>query len=149
MSTPTPSTPRPSVIQLAIKEKAALYAAYIPLFADGGVVVTRAQCVACLAEEDAFAWYCPGIRVTYSAGTVAAASGTSSLTFSRVGPSSWNGPTTDDSGDTGVPTTNHLDCGGEGGLGTPSEGMYGLNLTTGDPAGTYAITPTPDLVTYQ
>jgi type IV pilus assembly protein PilZ len=35
----TPSTPRPSVIQLAIKEKAALYAAYIPLFADGGVFI--------------------------------------------------------------------------------------------------------------
>ena len=35
----TPSTPRPSVIQLAIKEKAALYAAYIPMFADGGVFI--------------------------------------------------------------------------------------------------------------
>ncbi|HEX7890313.1 MAG TPA: PilZ domain-containing protein [Ramlibacter sp.] len=34
-----PATPRPSVIQLAIKEKAALYAAYIPLFADGGVFI--------------------------------------------------------------------------------------------------------------
>ena len=34
-----PSAPRPSVIQLAIKEKAALYAAYIPLFADGGVFI--------------------------------------------------------------------------------------------------------------
>lgn len=34
-----PNTPRPSVIQLAIKEKAALYAAYIPLFADGGVFI--------------------------------------------------------------------------------------------------------------
>ena len=33
------STPRPSVIQLAIKEKAALYAAYIPLFADGGMFI--------------------------------------------------------------------------------------------------------------
>ena len=33
------STPRPSVIQLAIKEKAALYAAYIPMFADGGVFI--------------------------------------------------------------------------------------------------------------
>src|SRR6476469_7374294 len=33
------ATPRPSVIQLAIKEKAALYAAYIPLFADGGVFI--------------------------------------------------------------------------------------------------------------
>ena len=30
---------RPSVIQLAIKEKAALYAAYIPLFTDGGVFI--------------------------------------------------------------------------------------------------------------
>jgi type IV pilus assembly protein PilZ len=41
MSLPTPAaaTPRPSVIQLAIKEKAALYAAYIPLFADGGVFI--------------------------------------------------------------------------------------------------------------
>lgn len=47
--TPTPSTalnsppaaavPRPSVIQLAIKEKAALYAAYIPLFAEGGIFI--------------------------------------------------------------------------------------------------------------
>lgn len=36
---PAPATPRPSVIQLAIKEKAALYAAYIPLFADGGVFI--------------------------------------------------------------------------------------------------------------
>ncbi len=33
------SPPRPSVIQLAIKEKAALYAAYIPLFAEGGVFI--------------------------------------------------------------------------------------------------------------
>jgi type IV pilus assembly protein PilZ len=36
---PQPTTPRPSVIQLAIKEKAALYAAYIPLFSDGGVFI--------------------------------------------------------------------------------------------------------------
>lgn len=36
---PSPAPPRPSVIQLAIKEKAALYAAYIPLFADGGVFI--------------------------------------------------------------------------------------------------------------
>ncbi len=36
---PAPNAPRPSVIQLAIKEKAALYAAYIPLFADGGVFI--------------------------------------------------------------------------------------------------------------
>ena len=34
-----PTTPRPSVLQLAIKEKAALYAAYIPLFAEGGIFV--------------------------------------------------------------------------------------------------------------
>jgi type IV pilus assembly protein PilZ len=39
MSTAPPTTPRPSVIQLAIKEKAALYAAYIPLFSDGGVFI--------------------------------------------------------------------------------------------------------------
>ena len=30
---------RPSVVQLAIKEKSALYAAYIPLFKEGGVFV--------------------------------------------------------------------------------------------------------------
>lgn len=34
---------RPSVIQLAIKEKAALYAAYIPLFAEGGVFIPSAR----------------------------------------------------------------------------------------------------------
>jgi type IV pilus assembly protein PilZ len=41
MSTAAPpvNAPRPSVIQLAIKEKAALYAAYIPLFQDGGVFI--------------------------------------------------------------------------------------------------------------
>jgi type IV pilus assembly protein PilZ len=44
LSVPAPlsaaGTPaRPSVIQLSIKEKAALYAAYIPLFADGGLFV--------------------------------------------------------------------------------------------------------------
>ncbi len=33
------TTARPSVIQLAIKEKAALYAAYIPLFTEGGIFV--------------------------------------------------------------------------------------------------------------
>ncbi len=43
MSTSTPSTPRPSVIQLAIKEKAALYAAYIPLFSDGGIFIPTAR----------------------------------------------------------------------------------------------------------
>lgn len=42
MSTPPSSgsiAPRPSVIQLAIKEKAALHAAYIPLFSEGGVFI--------------------------------------------------------------------------------------------------------------
>lgn len=39
MSSVNPSAPRPSVIQLAIKEKAALYAAYIPLFTDGGIFI--------------------------------------------------------------------------------------------------------------
>ena len=49
MSTVPPVTPptltsaRPSVVQLAIKEKAALYAAYIPLFTDGGVFVPTSR----------------------------------------------------------------------------------------------------------
>ncbi|MBI2750994.1 MAG: PilZ domain-containing protein [Burkholderiales bacterium] len=43
MSTPSASTPRPSVIQLSIKEKAALYAAYIPIFAEGGVFIPTAR----------------------------------------------------------------------------------------------------------
>ncbi|MCK6424922.1 MAG: PilZ domain-containing protein [Burkholderiaceae bacterium] len=38
-STLAPSTARPSVIQLVFREKGALYAAYIPLFADGGLFV--------------------------------------------------------------------------------------------------------------
>ena len=33
------SAARPSVVQLVIKEKAALYAAYIPLFKEGGVFI--------------------------------------------------------------------------------------------------------------
>jgi type IV pilus assembly protein PilZ len=33
------SNPRPSVIQLAVKEKSALYAAYIPLFSEGGIFI--------------------------------------------------------------------------------------------------------------
>lgn len=38
--TPAPaSTARPSVIQLVFREKGALYAAYIPLFAEGGLFV--------------------------------------------------------------------------------------------------------------
>lgn len=43
MSSVNPTAPRPSVIQLAIKEKAALYAAYIPLFADGGIFIPTAR----------------------------------------------------------------------------------------------------------
>lgn len=39
MSNPSSTQPRPSVIQLAIKEKAALYAAYIPLFSEGGIFI--------------------------------------------------------------------------------------------------------------
>ncbi len=42
MSSPV-SAPRPSVIQLAIKEKAALYAAYIPLFAEGGMFIPTSR----------------------------------------------------------------------------------------------------------
>lgn len=34
-----PNTARPSVIQLVFREKGALYAAYIPLFTDGGLFV--------------------------------------------------------------------------------------------------------------
>ncbi len=42
MSTSSTS-PRPSVIQLAIKEKAALYAAYIPMFSEGGIFIPTAR----------------------------------------------------------------------------------------------------------
>ena len=42
-TTPTTTPPRPSVIQLSIKEKAALYAAYIPIFAEGGVFIPTAR----------------------------------------------------------------------------------------------------------
>lgn len=37
--TPVPAGPRPSVIQLVFREKGALYAAYIPLFTEGGLFV--------------------------------------------------------------------------------------------------------------
>lgn len=43
MSTVPATPPRPSVIQLAIKEKAALYAAYIPMFAEGGVFIPTSR----------------------------------------------------------------------------------------------------------
>lgn len=38
-----PASSRPSVIQLSIKEKAALYAAYIPLFTDGGIFIPSSR----------------------------------------------------------------------------------------------------------
>jgi type IV pilus assembly protein PilZ len=37
--TSTPHVPRPSVLSLAIKEKAALYAAYMPFLKNGGIFV--------------------------------------------------------------------------------------------------------------
>ncbi len=43
MNNSAPSTARPSVIQLAIKEKSALYAAYIPLLATGGVFIPTSR----------------------------------------------------------------------------------------------------------
>lgn len=44
MSTnPSTAAARPSVIQLSIKEKAALYAAYIPLFNDGGIFIPSSR----------------------------------------------------------------------------------------------------------
>lgn len=39
----TSAASRPSVIQLSIKEKAALYAAYIPLFTDGGIFIPSSR----------------------------------------------------------------------------------------------------------
>lgn len=42
-ATQAAGAPRPSVIQLAIKEKGALYAAYIPLFADGGIFIPTSR----------------------------------------------------------------------------------------------------------
>lgn len=38
-SPPAAAAPRPSIVQLAIKEKAALYAAYIPAFKEGGIFI--------------------------------------------------------------------------------------------------------------
>jgi len=39
MNSSVTANQRPSVIQLSIKEKSALYAAYIPAFADGGIFI--------------------------------------------------------------------------------------------------------------
>ena len=43
MATSSTTPPRPSVIQLSIKERAALYAAYIPAFTDGGVFIPTSR----------------------------------------------------------------------------------------------------------
>lgn len=45
MSTQSPNStsataPRPSIVQLVIKEKSELYAAYIPLFKEGGIFIS-------------------------------------------------------------------------------------------------------------
>ena len=40
---PTAAAPRPSIIQLALKEKGELYAAYIPLFKDGGIFISATR----------------------------------------------------------------------------------------------------------
>ena len=42
-STSSSAATRPSIIQLTIKEKAALYAAYIPLFKEGGIFVSSTR----------------------------------------------------------------------------------------------------------
>jgi len=39
LAAPASSTARPSVIQLVFREKGALYAAYMPVFTDGGLFV--------------------------------------------------------------------------------------------------------------
>ena len=38
-SAPSPNAGRPSVIQLVFREKGALYAAYMPMFSEGGIFV--------------------------------------------------------------------------------------------------------------
>ncbi len=39
LAVPAPAPARPSVIQLVFREKGALYAAYMPMFSDGGIFV--------------------------------------------------------------------------------------------------------------
>ena len=39
LNVPAPVAARPSVIQLVFREKGALYAAYMPMFSDGGIFV--------------------------------------------------------------------------------------------------------------
>lgn len=42
-SSPPAAASRPSIVQLAIKEKSALYAAYIPLFKEGGIFISATR----------------------------------------------------------------------------------------------------------
>ena len=42
-TTTSPASSRPSIVQLAIKEKAALHAAYIPLFKEGGIFLASTR----------------------------------------------------------------------------------------------------------
>ena len=39
LTVPAPATTRPSVIQLVFRERGALYAAYMPMFSEGGIFV--------------------------------------------------------------------------------------------------------------
>lgn len=43
LSSPVMTAPRPSIVQLAIKEKGELYAAYIPLFKEGGIFISTVR----------------------------------------------------------------------------------------------------------
>lgn len=43
LSSAASAAPRPSIIQLAIKEKGALHAAYIPLFKEGGIFISTTR----------------------------------------------------------------------------------------------------------
>ena len=43
LSSPVMTVPRPSIVQLAIKEKGELYAAYIPLFKEGGIFISTVR----------------------------------------------------------------------------------------------------------
>ena len=43
ISRPASAASRPSIVQLVIKEKGELYAAYIPLFKEGGIFISTAR----------------------------------------------------------------------------------------------------------
>lgn len=49
-SSAPPNAPRPSVLQVALKEKGALYAAYMPMLAEGGIFVAT-QREFCLGDD--------------------------------------------------------------------------------------------------